>query len=329
MLSVLFGVVLFLAVVIATPIVAIKLINKSEARTAEVKKQKEDAKLAAERARIEQLILEADRSSSDEPRNRLWEALDQYGYSQDMFFNIRTSLYTRLAQKGDAFAQAMLGDLASAMDKWDEALHWYTLSAKGGCTEAMYSLGLYYSEAGNGEYSSGGFGYDPVKSFEYFLKAAQGGHLKAMSSVARCFEDGEGTAADPDKALEWVRRGAALGSWDCCNYLAEHVYNYPLHPLYDQTKALQWHRNSAKVADRDQFERTVHAMGYIYGGAYIYNSPETPLSDRRKAAYCFTMSYITSHDDSDKDLLMKIGYHVSEQEFAKLREDTINRRLSF
>ena len=208
------------------------------------------------------------------------------------------------------------------MDKWDEALHWYTLSTKGGCTDAMYSLGLEYS-------SGGGFGYDPVKSFEYFLQAAQGGHLKAMSSVARCFEDGEGTAADPDKALEWVRRGAALGSWDCCNYLAEHVYNYPLHPLYDQTKALQWHRNSAKVADRDQFELTVHAMGNIYGGAYIYNYPETPLSDRRKAAYCFTMSYITSHDDSDKDLLMKIGYRVSEQEFAKLREDTINRRLSF
>lgn len=279
---------------------------------------------------IEQLILEADKSSSDEPRHRLWETLDRRGISQDEFYNIRTSLYTRLAKAGDAFAQAQLGDLAHTLNKTDEALHWYTISAEGGCTDAMYSLGLWYSEAGNGEYSSGGFGYDPVKSFEYFLQAAQGGHLKSMHSVARCFEDGEGTAADPDKALEWAQRGAALGSWDCCYYIAESVYNNLLHPMYDQAKALQWYRKSAEYADRDQFERTVRSMGYIYGGAYIHNAPETPLSDRRKAAYCFTMSYITNHDDDlDKNLLMKTGYRISEQEFASLRNDTINRIINF
>lgn len=279
---------------------------------------------------FDNLIIRADKTMSEYDRNNLYAAIDRKGYSDEQYNNYRTSLYTRLAKSGDTFAQCQLGDLAHLQKQTNEALHWYTLSAEGGCTEAMYSLGLYYSEFGNGEYSSGGFGYDPVKSFGYFLQAAQGGHLKAMHSVACCFEDGEGTAADSDKALEWAQRGASLGSWDCCYYLAESVYNNLLHPMHDQAKALQWYRKSAEYADRDQFERTVRSMGYIYGGSYIYNTPETPLSDRKKAAYCFTMSYITNHDDDlDKDLLMKTGYRISEQEFAKLRDDTINRRISF
>ena len=257
------------------------------------KKAQEPSKLSE----FDQLIIQADKTMSDYDRQNLYAAIGRKGYSQDQYYNHRTTLYTRLATAGDAFAQCQLGDMAHSLHRPDETLHWYTLSANGGCAEAMYNLGLWHSEAGNGEYSSGGFGYDPVKSFEYFLQAAQSGHLKAMHSVARCFEDGEGTAADPDKALEWAQRGAALGSWDCCFYIAESVYNNLLHPMYDQAKALQWYRKSAEYADRDQFERTVRSMGYIYGGAYIHNAPETPLSDRRKAAYCFTMSYITSHDD--------------------------------
>jgi TPR repeat protein len=279
---------------------------------------------------IEQLILDADKSSSDEARHRLWEALDQHGYSQDEFYNIRSSLYKRLAQSGDGFAQAELGDIAHTEKNLNEALHWYTISAAGGCTEAMYKLGLWYSEAANGEYSTGGFGYDPAKSFKYFLQAAQGGHLKAMRAVVRCYEDGEGTEVNSAKALEWAQHGASLGSWDCCYYLAWNVYNNSLHPMYDQTKALQWYRKSTEFADRDQFEQTVRSMGYIYGAAYIYNLPESALSDRRKAAYCFTMAYITNHDDDrDKEYLRKTGYRISEKEFACLREDTINRRLSF
>ncbi len=279
---------------------------------------------------FDKLIIQADKTMSDYDRQNLYSAIDRKGYSQDQYYNHRTSLYTRLAKAGDPFAQCQLGDLAHNLNRTEEAMHWYTLSANGGCTDAMYSLGLWFSEAGNGEYSSGGFGYDPIRSFEYFLQAAQGGHLKAMHSVARCFEDGEGTTADLNKALEWAQRGADAGSWDCCDYLAVNVYNNPLHPLCDQGKALEWLRKSTQYADRDQFEKSVRAMGYIYGGAYLFNQPENTYSDRKKAAYCFTMAYISnSDDDSDAELLQKTGYRVSEQEFAKLRDDTINRRLSF
>ena len=290
------------------------------------KHTQDDAKLND----FERLIIEADSSSLDDPRQRLYQAIDRYGYSQDTYYNIRSSLYNRLARTGDAFAQCQLGDLAHSQNNISDALRWYTLSAEGGCTEAMYSLGLWYSDAGNGEYSSGGFGYDPVKSFEYFLQAAQKGHLKAMHSVARCFEDGEGVTADSEKAFSWAQQGAENGSWDCCYYLAESIYNNILHPMHNQGKALEWLKKSTEYANRDQFERTVRSMGYIYGGAYLYNSPETPFSDRRKAAYCFTMAYITNHDDDhDVQLLQKTGYRISEQEFAALRNDTINRRLSF
>lgn len=278
---------------------------------------------------FDRLIIQADKTMSDDDRKNLSAAIDRKGYSEDRYCHYRTKLYTRLAAAGDSFAQYQLGDLAHTLKKTDEALHWYTVSANGGCTEAMYCLGLYYSEGGNDAYSSGGFGYDPVKSFENFLKAAEGGHLNAMHSVALCYEDGEGTVKDLDKAVAWAQRGADLGSWHCCRYLAQNVYNNLLHPMCDQIQALKWYRKSAEYADQDQFESTVRSMGYIYGGSYIHGTPETPLSNRKKAAYCFTMAYITSHDDGDKDLLMKTGYHISEQEFNALRNDTINRTISF
>ena len=279
---------------------------------------------------FDKLIIQADKTMSEGDRQKLYTAIDRKGYSGDQYAAYRTSLYVRLAKSGDAFAQCQLGDIAHIQEKANEALHWYTLSAQGGCSDAMYSMGLYYSKFSNGEYSSYGFGYDPLKSFHYYLQAAQNGHLKAMAAVARCYADGEGVDTDLDKALEWAQRGANLGGWDCCYYLANSIYNDMCHPLYDQAKALQWYGKSVAYADRDQFERTVRSMGYIYGAAYLYNSPETPISDRRKAAYCFTMAYITNHDDdSDKKLYQKTGYRISDQEFSKLRDDTINRRLSF
>lgn len=156
--------------------------------------KKKVAKTTPQLGEFEKLILEADKSPSDEIRQRLYREIDRLGFSQDSYYNIRTSLYTRLAQSGDAFAQCQLGDLAHTLKKPDEALHWYTLSANGGCTDAMYALGLWYSKSGNSEYSLyPGFGYDPQKSFTNYLRAAEGGHLKAMSSVAGMFADGEGT----------------------------------------------------------------------------------------------------------------------------------------
>lgn len=278
-----------------------------------------------------QLIIEADKSNTDISRQRLYEAMGRNKYYEDQFNNIRTSLYRQLAQSGDAFAQCQLGALAESDGKIGEALHWYSMSAAAGCTEAMYSLGMAYSKEGNNSGIAIGFGYDPSKSFQYYLQAAHRGHLDAMWSVAMCYGEGEGVAADPVQERFWAEKGANMGSWLCCNYLAQHIYNYSLHPMYNQEIALQWMRKSTEYADKDQFERTVREMGYIYGGSYLYNSPETPFSDRKKAAYCFTMAYITNQDDPEDDIqkYQKMGYKVSEQEFAVLRDATINRRLFF
>ena len=51
----------------------------------------------------------------------------------------------------------------------------YIQSAQLGYLGAMSTLGLYYSEYSNGEYSDSGFGYDEQKSQFWYKKAAETG----------------------------------------------------------------------------------------------------------------------------------------------------------
>lgn len=279
---------------------------------------------------LENLIFAADKSDNPIERERLNQALTDRRISNEEYIGIRTRLYARLAQRGDAFAQLQMGALAELGNQPFAAEHWYILSANGGNVEAIYSLGLLYSKDANDDPQKPGVGYNPVKSFQHFLMAAERGYVNAISHVAMAYLMGEGVQEDREKEYYWLLKGAELNSARCCLDLSW-TYTDINSPHYDLDKGVQVLKKVLILGDRFTYELAVEALGHVYGDAYIRNEPETKYSDRKKAAYCFTMAYIMFADVNDFYLKVaeKTGYHVSRAEFDMLKEDVVFMRSRF
>ena len=65
----------------------------------------------------------------------------------------------------------------------------------------MFDVGFCYE---NGQ----GVAKDMTKAFEWYLKAAENGHVKAMNSVGCCFCRGNGVSKDLKMAREWFSKAA-------------------------------------------------------------------------------------------------------------------------
>ncbi|MCH5284502.1 MAG: SEL1-like repeat protein [Akkermansiaceae bacterium] len=50
------------------------------------------------------------------------------------------------------------------------------------------------------------------EAFKWYRLAAELGHPDAMASLGKCYVEGVGVSEDTDKGLEWIRKGASLGS---------------------------------------------------------------------------------------------------------------------
>ena len=284
-----------------------------------------------EKQDIENLIIEYDRSGSEESLLRLNREREKQHLSNNEYLSICRQLYTRRARSGDAFAQLQIGKIAQYRDKKSSvAEHWYTLSANNGNVEAMYSLGLLYSKAENEYSKKSGVGYNPEKSFRYFLMAAEHGYGEAMWWVAGAYSDGEGTLQDSEKEFYWAFKGAEQNDVKCCLYLANRIYGWFLNPHYSLDKQVQTLYKVLSLGDRDAFEEAIRRLGHIFGDAYVRGSCETEYTNRQKATYCFTMAYIMNKDDeSDWELMKKTGYYVSKDEFDELKDDVMHLRAHF
>lgn len=75
-----------------------------------------------------------------------------------------------------------------------EAAKWYELAAEGGEPWAMLNLAFLYHDGRLGQ-------PDPEKAFTYFKMAGEkGNHLLGYANTAICYQNGLGTAKDPQKA---------------------------------------------------------------------------------------------------------------------------------
>lgn len=77
------------------------------------------------------------------------------------------------------------------------AMEYFRSASDKGSMDADYELGLAYQAD-----------QEHVDGFNYFLKAAQKGHPKAMLEVAEAYGSGMGTARDREKAVEWYTKCA-------------------------------------------------------------------------------------------------------------------------
>lgn len=271
---------------------------------------------------LDSLIIAVDRGDKAALK-LLWEERDRRKISDEAFIRYRRSLYTRLAQKGDAFAEYQLGeDALLILHQPRAAYDYYRRAADKGCTEAMTRLALLYATGSNG------FEENLPLSFQWYMCAANAGDTEAMAEVSSCYHSGYGVEENLEGAIYWASKGANAGSAKCVLQLAECYDTMPPTPEKKATR-LKYLEQAMRMGDGDVYKKAAKSLGHVFGNAYIYNSPEDQYTDRRKAAYCFTLAWVCDTDDDYvKENLQKVGYRTSQREFEQWRADALALRYN-
>lgn len=95
-----------------------------------------------------------------------------------------------------------------AEDLRQEAYTWFVRAAAGGIEHAKVMVGLYHL---NGW---GRLERDPVRGFELLRQVAEAGGSEAFAQVAKCYEQGVGTAQNMEQALVFWKMAAEMGDVD-------------------------------------------------------------------------------------------------------------------
>lgn len=120
-------------------------------------------------------------------------------------------LLVKAAEKEHGYAQYLLAmnffDLYSENNK--EALFWLEKAANHDEPEALFQLGVYYSE-----------GNDLAKSIKYYQRAAELNHADAALELSYIYDEGSIVEQDEDKALFFLKKSAELGNQEAIEELA-------------------------------------------------------------------------------------------------------------
>ena len=151
--------------------------------------------------------------------------------------------YKRAAEQGQVEAQFVMGNLYAdgvrVPQNYEKAFAWYKKAAQSGHVLAQYEVARYFdvglesvlctqsvSPAKCRERTRNAHlqkvQQDDAVAFDWFLKAARGGHAAAQLRVGQMYEDGEGTKRDYQRAVEWYTRAAEQGLIEARYRLAQH-----------------------------------------------------------------------------------------------------------
>ena len=113
-----------------------------------------------------------------------------------------------LAERGDAGAQALLGNMCArglgVTYDGTEAVRWWRKAAEQGDASAQEELGVAY-------FWGDGIEQDHSEAAKWFRKAAEQGAIFAQISLAFLYERGEGVPQDFALAHMWLNLAAAQG----------------------------------------------------------------------------------------------------------------------
>ena len=265
---------------------------------------------------LEPFILASDHGDEG-ALQQLYRERERLNLSDDAYCQYRRNFYTKLAQKNDAFAEYQLGKDALLFLKQPKAAYDHLYRAASlGSAEAMTYLGLLYTSG------SAGFPQDDSTAFQWYMNAAKVGYGKAMAEVSDCYRVGFGVQKNKEAALYWAHKGAQQGNAACVYALAE-CYEMPP-TVENRTMQSKYLEDAIRMGDRDIYVKAAKALGFHFGMAFLYNSPLDQFSDRRKAAYCYTLAYFTDTDETLEDWqdrLQKIGYPISQNESRQWSAD--------
>ena len=132
-------------------------------------------------------------------------------YIQENKLKKAKPLLVKAAEKEYGYAQYLLAmnffDLYSENNK--EALFWLEKAANNDEPEALFQLGVYYSE-----------GNDLAKSIKYYQRAAELNHADAALELSYIYDEGVIVEQDDDKALFFLKKSAELGNQEAIEELA-------------------------------------------------------------------------------------------------------------
>ena len=96
---------------------------------------------------------------------------------------------------------------------------------------------------------------EPEKAFQYYLKAAEMGHVLAMTHVGSAyFNQGEGACFDPEKSADWYEKAAEQGEYNSMINLARY-YMSGIGREEDNDKAKIWLQRAASASE-EKYSRT-------------------------------------------------------------------------
>lgn len=130
-----------------------------------------------------------------------------------------------------------------------------------GYIEAMFYLADCYGQGLLGLES------DPKEAFTLYQSAAKQGHAESAYRTAVCCElgqdEGGGTRRDPLKSVQWYRRAAALGNTPAMYKMGVILLKGLLGQQKNPREALSWLKRAAERADEEN-PHALHELGLIY-----------------------------------------------------------------
>ncbi len=163
--------------------------------------------------------------------------------------------YQKAANKGDSLAMIKIGDLyaTGVPQDYNQAISWYKKVVDkndANLSDAMYALSVTY---GNKSLSSKDKINDANSSIEWYQKAANNGHIRAMRILAQNYKTGYRFDIDYGKAMEWYQKAADLGDPLSHIYIGDlYADGLGVQQSYDQ--AHLWYQKAADLGDTEALE---------------------------------------------------------------------------
>jgi TPR repeat protein len=153
--------------------------------------------------------------------------------------------FTKLAEKGDANAQANLGYMYYAGEgvpqDYEKAVYWYRKAATQGNKDAQYNLAVSYAF---GE----GVKQDLTEAAIWYRRAGEQGHIVSQYSLGISYAYGEGVPQDQKEAARWFKKAADQGYARAQVHMGS-MYHTGEGVKQDYSEAVRWYRLAADRGD--------------------------------------------------------------------------------
>lgn len=153
--------------------------------------------------------------------------------------------FTKLAENGDANAQANLGYMYYAGEgiaqSFENAVFWYRKAATQGNRDAQYNLAVSYAF---GE----GVSQDLAEAAIWYRRAAEQGHIVSQYSLGISYVYGEGVSQDSEEAAHWFKKAAEQGYARAQVHLGS-LFHTGEGVQQNYTEAVRWYRMAADRGD--------------------------------------------------------------------------------